>query len=408
MRMVCQIVFLVLLSASTVSATVRTAADYFSLGTKLYNAKDYEGAHYAFEAGLVLDPQSAEGYQGLGDSLYFSGHQYDALQAYQKSLALNPNNPKLEAFVKSFKPNDVPTATVTGTQEVNGEERVVVTGQDLGATGDKSGSQEGTQAPKPDLRLALDKSTWVRGYLGYDFALLGDLIGGISALSSENANTVNNVVTDTGSNGLLAGVEFGIAIDSGNAFSISVENVWTQSQTFSNGVSDISDPTALFEPSFQPDLMSVSLNYYAFIPGEKGSRSYIQLGAGVYQTVVGFTGWDPSTVLSGEGLDPNETGTFTATSFGGTFGFGETFAIGKDFGFDISGRGRIVTFSQATAAQITNGGAISTNGPYAIMINTANSAIAVEPVNPNIGNGYRYAVIDYSGFDISSSFNFYF
>ena len=153
--------------------------------------------------------------------------------------------------------------------------------------------------------------------------------------------------------------------------------------------------------------MSVSLNYYAYIPGDKGSRSYIQLGAGMYQAVIGFTGWDPSTVLSSEGLSPNETGSFTATGFGGTFGFGETFAIGKDFGLDIAGRARIVTFSQVTAAGINNGGTPSTNGSYTIAINSGNGAIAVVPTS-QIGTSYRYTVIDYSGFDASASFNFYF
>ncbi len=403
MRMIYWVIGFLFLTTSMAFAAPKTASDYFSLGTRLYNAKDFEGAYYAFEAGLVLNPKSAAGYQGLGDSLYFSGHQYDAMKAYQKSLALNPNNPKLTAFVKDFKPNDIPTVTVT--PSATGEDRVVVSGQDLGATGNKTASQGPTAVSTPDLRLALDKNTWVRGYVGYDFALLSDLTTSLNVLgSSLAASSGVTGTTSSGSNGILAGVEFGVAVDPGNAFSICIENVWTQTESFNSGVSNVSDPNATFQPSFSPSLTSVALNYYAFIPNDKGSRTYFQFGAGLYQAVVGFTGWDPATILS----SPQESGSFSAVGLGGTFGIGETMVLDKSFALDIVGRGRIVSFGQMTADQITRGGAATTDGPYAIAVNSTTGAIAVVPVGNNIGGAYRYAVVDYSGFDVNFALTYFF
>jgi tetratricopeptide (TPR) repeat protein len=86
----------------TMAATPNTASVYFKMGTKLYEAMDFQGALLNFQAGLAL-VNSAPGYQGLGNCYYSLGRSQEALSAYQKSLALNPNNPHLTSFVETIK-----------------------------------------------------------------------------------------------------------------------------------------------------------------------------------------------------------------------------------------------------------------------------------------------------------------
>ncbi|HXL72066.1 MAG TPA: tetratricopeptide repeat protein, partial [bacterium] len=97
---------LIFLTTGIAFAAPKTAVEYFAMGAQLYSVKDYQGAAYSYEAGLELDPNNAGAYQGLGDCYYFLGRQTDAMTAYQKSLALNPQNLKLAEYVKTFKPQD--------------------------------------------------------------------------------------------------------------------------------------------------------------------------------------------------------------------------------------------------------------------------------------------------------------
>ncbi len=397
------IVFILLTTGMVFAA--KTAPEYFSMGTQLYNAKDYQGAYFAFEAGVKVNPASAAGYQGLGNCLYSMGRQSEALVAYQKSLELDPKNTKLADFVKTFKPLD------SITQETD-KTRVAVADPDALSSGTASEPVKTAMGmSRPQVKVALDNGMWVKGYVGYDYALLADFKGGLTSLTLQaeaNPNSPNATSTPaatTSSSGILVGAEFGVQIDQGNGFSLSVENVWTESNSFSNGVTDINDPNAIFQASFQPELFNISLNYYAFLARNKGDRTYLQLGGGFYQTTVGFTGWDPSTSKP----VPQENGSFSAGTFGGTVGVGETLAIGDSFGLDILIKGRIAAFNQVTASQINNGGT-TTDGPYGIGIYTPTGALVVAPTSllSNSGAGYRFTTIDYSGIDGSFSFNFYF
>jgi hypothetical protein len=409
---------LILLTAGFAFAAPKTAAEYFAMGAQLYSAKDYQGAAYAYEAGLELDPKNAGGYQGLGDAYYFLGRQADAMIAYQKSLALDPKNLKLMEFVKTFKP-----------QDSTGDETETTMFSKMQATPviDYStvNSQASTISSKPEVKFATGKSTWVRFYGGYDFALLSDLNNGINAWTPLLDSGSNTVAASTGSNGFRAGAEFGMLLDRGNGLSISCENVWTQTESYNNGVTQNGGNNGVTlapqSASFQPSMMDISLNYYAYLPGGKGSRTYFTVGGGYYQATVGFVGVDPTLA------NPNENGTFTGSAFGWAFGFGETLAIGNSFGLEFSARGRIVSFSQMTSNTVNNTTQPDGGTGYAIVISTTSTSttgvgtINVAPVSSittttsstgttsTTGNSpYRYAVLDYTGVDADLSFNFYF
>ena len=391
---------LILLTTGFALAAPKTAADYFAMGAQLYSVKDYQGAAYSYEAGLVLDPNNAGGYQGLGDAYYFLGRQNDAMTAYQKSLALNPKNLKLIEFVKTFKPQDASGNETEITMFSKMKAAPVI---DYSAIN----SQATTISSKPEVKFAAGKGMWVRFYGGYDFALLSDLNNGINAWTPLLDSGPITVTASTGNNGFLVGGEFGMLLDQGNGLSISCENVWTQMESYNNGVT-----LAPQSASFQPSMMDISLNYYAYLPGGKGSRTYFTVGGGYYQASVTFAGMDPT--LS----NPVENGTFTGSAFGWTFGFGETLAIGNSFGLELSALGRIVAFNQMTSLSVNNASTDQGKGPYAIVINTSTTnagTINVAPVSSITSttgttgtSPYRYAVLDYTGVDADLSFDFYF
>src|SRR5665213_1973247 len=179
---------LILLTMGFALAAPKTAADYFAMGAQLYSVKDYQGAAYSYEAGLVLDPNNAGGYQGLGDAYYFLGRQTDAMTAYQKSLALNPKNLKLIEFVKTFKPQDAAGNETEITMFSKMQAAPVIDYRVIN-------SQASTIASKPEVKFVAGKGMWVRFYGGYDFALLSDLTNGINASASlldSGSNTVTS------------------------------------------------------------------------------------------------------------------------------------------------------------------------------------------------------------------------
>jgi len=403
------LLLLILLTTGSALAAPKTAAQYLASGAQLYSSKDYQGAAYSYEAGLVLDPNNAGGYQGLGDCYYFLGRQADAMTAYQKSLALNPNNPKLVDFVKTFKPQDAAGtgADTTMFSQVKSSPEIDYSSP--------ANSQASTITAKPEVKFVMDKSIWIRFSSGYDFSLLSDFNNGVNAqqtLLESNPNSTTAVTSSTGSNGFYAEAELGMDLDQGNGFSISYGNVWTQGINYSNNETqtlvDNSSGQTILAPrsaSFQPSLMNISLNYYAYLPGGKGARSYFTVGGGYYQATVGFVGVDPTLPT------PNESGTFSDSAFGWAFGFGQTFMIANTFGIDLSAHGRIVAFNQMTASSVNNSTTPSP-GPYAIVIDNSSSTTA-GTINvtstSNIGSAsYRYAVLDYTGFDANLSLSFYF
>jgi len=387
-RLVWVMVFVFLTTGMAFAA--KTASDYFAMASRLYDAKDYQGAAYSFEAGLTLEPNSASGYQNLGNCYYALGRQSDASDAYQMSLKLNPDNPQLAAFLKGLKPQDA--ISVEANQSVENETSI---NPPVSAVSTAPVSQNAASSSRAEMKAALNQSTWVRVYGGYDLALLGDFTTGIDA----EASLLASGGSSTGGNGIQAGAELGFAIDQGNAFSLSIENVWTQNESYNNGLTGTGAQSAIF----QPDLMGAALNYYAYISSSKAAKTYLTLGVGYYEAIVGFSGVDPTLAT------PSESGTFSDGAVGETFGLGQDFEIGDSLGIEISIRGRIVTFNKVTSPTLDNGG--TQTGSYAIVIDSSSSSsggpIGVMPTS-SIGSTYRYMVLDYSGLDADFSFNFYF
>ncbi len=90
------------------ASPVPTAVKDTSAGDYLSALHDYQQGRYAqaaldFQKAAQENPGSWQAYQGLGSSFLKEGNRDGALQAYKKSLELNPNNPQLKAAIEKLE-----------------------------------------------------------------------------------------------------------------------------------------------------------------------------------------------------------------------------------------------------------------------------------------------------------------
>jgi tetratricopeptide (TPR) repeat protein len=72
---------------------------YRSVGNELYQSKDLNKALLYYKAAVQADPQDWIAYQTLGNCEYGLGQRENAVNDFQKSLNLHPNNPGLQSFM---------------------------------------------------------------------------------------------------------------------------------------------------------------------------------------------------------------------------------------------------------------------------------------------------------------------
>lgn len=69
----------------------------------LYRGKDYDGALARAQAALEADPSSWQAWEVMGNSLYAKGDAAGAVSAWNRSLALHPDNPEIRKFMDEAK-----------------------------------------------------------------------------------------------------------------------------------------------------------------------------------------------------------------------------------------------------------------------------------------------------------------
>jgi tetratricopeptide (TPR) repeat protein len=95
---------------------------YLQAAAKAYQAGELNTATQYYQAAIELDPKSAAAYQGLGNCYYRLANVPEALKAFDRSLALNPNNPKLAAFARGLRADAGPStemASDTDKEEID-------------------------------------------------------------------------------------------------------------------------------------------------------------------------------------------------------------------------------------------------------------------------------------------------
>jgi hypothetical protein len=100
---------LLLLSGASLLSASPLSDRYRSVGNQLYQAKDFNKALLYYKAAVQADPQDWIAYQTLGNCEYSLGQREDAVNDFQRSLNLHPNNPALQNFLNHLSSTDVKT-----------------------------------------------------------------------------------------------------------------------------------------------------------------------------------------------------------------------------------------------------------------------------------------------------------
>lgn len=86
-------------SAAVVGGGVNT----LQMANQAMMSKDYNTAMQDYQAAINANPNSAAAYQGLGTCYYYMGQKDQAINAYEKAVALDPSDTRLQAFIQKLK-----------------------------------------------------------------------------------------------------------------------------------------------------------------------------------------------------------------------------------------------------------------------------------------------------------------
>jgi hypothetical protein len=241
----------------------------------------------------------------------------------------------------------------------------------------------GALLTNPETGGPLSTGWWLKVYGGVDYSMMGDLVNGTKAWQAPLQSGGYNPVFSTSNLGLMDGTEVGFSLDRIHALSIEAQNISTQTEsyTYTNG-------GTVYLQSVTPNLLDFSLNYYRTLFMGQGNKTYVMVGGGYYHAAVSY--YD----VVGPGV--NQSANFTGDIIGGTLGAGELVALGNNIILGFSVKGRLATFSQVNSPSVVeNGRTVTVNAPYSLLISTSGypGLLTAGPA----GNGYRYAVVDYSG-----------
>jgi len=75
---------------------------YNNWGYYYYKLHDYHNAAVYYRKAIELDPQNCGYYNNLGLTLWDASRKDEAVCAFQESMAINPNQPKVESFLKRY------------------------------------------------------------------------------------------------------------------------------------------------------------------------------------------------------------------------------------------------------------------------------------------------------------------
>jgi hypothetical protein len=177
-----------------------------------------------------------------------------------------------------------------------------------------------------------------------------------------------------------------------------------------NYTADVSYNTGDYENlTLSPMVVPITLDAYIFLPDHDG-RFFLSGGVGYYQGIVYVDQTTSSNNFfgtpNGSGATDDWTGNLYSGNIGFQLGIGREFAISRHFGLELFARGyyaKITNFQgtlfDSNGNTQTYGLAASSTGPTIVDADTANYI--------NAAQGERYATIDFTGFDVGFSLNWY-
>ena len=400
------------------AAAQMSSQELEQLGQATYVKGFYDKAVTYFLQAVQADPNNAQAYEDMGNAYMKQDDQADALSAYQKSLAINPNNATLKVMVDNLSAN-APEAGQSQNQEPSYNQGV----EEQPVRTIVIHRPRPTPLPNYNDGLPLmdHAKVWTKFEFGYNYSLQGDLMNSVTVLNNDNAagglplEGIQNVFTSGNAamapGGINLGGEIGFLLDTHMGIGIGIRylqaNDYTYNASSTNNSAGSSYPSDSEITTMTPYVVPFTLDYYLFLP-DSGGRFFISAGVGYYagtvsvsesysavnfETTQGATNPPPSAYAD------TPSGDLTAGNVGFQFGIGRDFAINPNFGISLFGRFHYCKITNFT-------GTLSDGQPWALAKFADGSVDIDDPANIGTG-GETYATIDWTGFDIGASLNFY-
>jgi len=411
------------MAALTGRAFAETAQEYDDAGMALFRAGLYDKSLQYFSSAVQTDPQDWQGYQDMGDAYMKLDNKQSALQSYQQALQINPNIPGLQTTVNNLsgeisadsntdngdqqpQASTPPPPNNNGYSNQPGSSVVVVQHRPW-----RRARVVRTYKFNDNLALIDHAPIWSKLQLGYTYAQVGDLTSG--AANINNGSYSNGATALYGypgyasasNSGLHVGGEVGFLLNPYMGIGLGFKYI----QLADYNANVVYSSTGDYEnATFTPELAPLTLDYYLFLP-DKGGRFYIKGGIGYYFSAVHVNETYSSANFYAQGSIPpgNWVGDLYSGNVGFQLGVGREFAVSDQLGVELYAEGRFVQISNYTGTlyDYQNG-----NSPQNVGLASGTSNGTVDFDNPayiNAANGERYANLNFTGFDVGFSINWY-
>jgi tetratricopeptide (TPR) repeat protein len=392
---------------SPVALLAQTAQDYQDLGNAVYQKGLYAKAVDYYKQAVQANPNDWQSYEDMGDAYMKMNANSEALDAYQKSLQINPNNSAVQTQVNSLQNS--------GTSPAQAQDNSGVAPPP--SNGDQWEQSQPTtvvvqrrrpwRRPQPvvDYNDNLARMNHARGWLdvdlSYNWSNQADLFNGATAFNNyvnQNSGLGYTGIATPDHGGIEGGVEAGFLINPYNGIAIGIRGI--QSNPFQSNLS-LNNGGDFESVNIQPYVVPLTLDYYLFLPDHDG-RFFLTAGIGYYFAVA-YVDDNYSYAISSPSTGTDE---IPGNMYGGNVGFqlgiGREFEIGPRMGLRLFARGRYCKITNL------NGNFTDANGTYDDygLVVFPNGTIGADSTS-HIGNGEKYATLDYTGFEFGVGLTFF-
>ncbi len=358
-----------------------TPQEYYQSGIKFYGQGQYDQAVTMFQEAVNENPQFWQAYQALGQAYYQEGKKNEALNAMNKSLSINPNNPQLREFVEKNN-----TIISNGAQ---------TSSPTLGVK---------TKSPNDFDPEKRKDHIFFKIYAGPNYSLLGDVRDSIDNLNKQYSQ--GGVVREVAI-GIMGGYEAGYMLDKESAIGVNLEGYSQNDMEYQNAIYSGTTMTYEFDQSFEDSGFGIGLKYYRFFPDPSG-QWYLSGCLSYYNLNVTFRqGLLNTSAGVSQFIDAGVPG-LSGDAIGGTLGFGREFILFGAVSFSISADLKYLNFDKVTGPYTANGNPSiyipSTRGQGSLVVLPGNVIGLVDNSVYKTSMG-RYASYDLSGADLRLDIN---
>lgn len=386
-----------------------SAQDYDQAGLALFRAGQYAKSIQYFNNAVQADPNDGQAYEDMGNAYLKLDDKSNALASYQKAQQLNPNDATLQALVDSLggstssgnENSDQSPATASNPPD-NSDYAAPPAQENLPVRPRRRFVRVAKPLPayNDGLPLMDHAPIWTSFSMGYAYSAMTDLMNGVKNTNKAITHDDYSGNTTFDNSGLGLNFELGFLLSPNNGIGFGLgyrrNSDLNESISFNNG-GDFQTIT------LQPQVVPLTVDYFLFLP-DKGGRFFISAGAGLYYGDIHVDNNYDFSIQNGSSDADDYTGDLNSTALGFQLGVGRSFVVSNRVGISIFAKGYYAKLSNFQGTLTDYNG---NSGQFGLAIDS-DGTIDV-PNTGNIGgaNGGRYATVDFTGFDVGMTIDFY-